>query len=263
MLFTTLFSGSGGNCSYIKSGDTEILIDAGGSTKRIECALRQLDTCIQNISAIYITHEHSDHVASLPVLLRNKKIPVYITIESARCMCEPKNIDLFRECFYIIKPENVYETGDINLIPFVTPHDSAMSVGYRICSKSENVCIGYATDTGHVSDNMRRFLYGCKRVIVESNHDVEMLKNGPYPPYLKKRILSKNGHLSNEDCAGFLCDLADKGCESIILAHLSKENNTPDAAFSSASRALTEHGVKIGKDLLLEVAPEKCVCELC
>lgn len=263
MLFTTLFSGSGGNCSYIKSGDTEILIDAGGSAKRIECALGQLDTKIQNISAIYITHEHSDHVASLPVLLKHTKIPVYITMESARCMCDPKHLDLYKECFYIIKPENVYETGDISLIPFETPHDSAMSVGYRICSQSEKECIGYATDTGHVSDNMKKFLRGCKRVIVESNHDVEMLKNGPYPPYLKKRILSKNGHLSNEDCAEFLCSLVDGGCESIILAHLSKENNTPEAALSASTRSLTDHGVKIGKDLLLEVAPEKCVCELC
>ncbi|MBE6688438.1 MAG: MBL fold metallo-hydrolase [Ruminococcaceae bacterium] len=262
MIFKTLFSGSGGNCTYLKVGNTEILIDAGGSTKRIECALRELDTSLANISAIYITHEHSDHVSSLPVLLRAHGIPVYITPESARCMCTDSTRELFREYFYTIDPGKVYETGDIALIPFCTPHDSVMSVGYRICA-GDKECLGYATDTGHVTDTMRKFLSGCKRVVVESNHDVDMLKNGPYPPYLKKRILADTGHLSNECCANFLCDLVDSGCESIMLAHLSKENNTPSAAYNTAKNALEQHGVKIGKDVNLAVAAEKCICDIC
>lgn len=262
MIFKTLFSGSGGNCSYLKAGNTEILIDAGGSTRRIECALKELNTSLSNISAIYITHEHSDHVSALPVLLRSHGIPVYITAESAICMCSDATSDLFREHFYTIQPGKVYETGDIALIPFATPHDSAMSVGYRICVQGKE-CLGYATDTGHVTDTMRRFLSGCKRVVVESNHDVKMLKNGPYPPYLKHRILSQNGHLSNNDCAEFVCELVDSGCESIMLAHLSKENNTPDAAYDASKSALEAHGVRIGKDVQLAVAAEKYICDIC
>ncbi|MBQ9940514.1 MAG: MBL fold metallo-hydrolase [Clostridia bacterium] len=261
MIIKTLFSGSDGNCTYIKSGNTEILIDAGGSAKRIDCALKQIDTSLCNINAIYITHEHSDHVASLQVILKNLKIPVYITLESAQSICNPQTSGLFRECFYIIQPDKIYETGDITVMPFKTPHDSAMSVGYRLCSGNESV--GYATDTGHVSDTMRKFLLGCKRVVIESNHDVGMLQNGPYPPYLKRRILSQNGHLSNDDCAKFVCELTDSGCESVILAHLSKENNTPESALNTVSGTLKMHGIITGKDILVGVADGKRVCELC
>lgn len=265
MLFKTLFSGSSGNCSYLKSGNTEILIDAGGSTRRIECALKTLDTGLSNISAIYITHEHSDHVGALPILLKSFKIPIYITSESARAMygeASPATRELLREQIYTIQPGNVYETGEFAMMPFRTPHDSVMSVGYRICVDGAE-CLGYATDTGHVTNTMREFLHGCKRVVVESNHDVEMLKNGPYPPFLKKRILSENGHLSNTDCANFLCELVEGGCESIMLAHLSKENNTPAAAYEASSKTLEENGVKIDKDVLLAVAAEKCICDVC
>ena len=262
MIFKTLFSGSGGNCSYLKADNTEILIDAGGSTRRIECALRELGTSISNISAIYITHEHSDHVASLPVLLRAHDIPVYVTPETARYMCTDATRELFREHFYTIQPGNVYETGNFELIPFCTPHDSVMSVGYRICAQGKE-CLGYATDTGHVTDTMRKFLSGCKRVVVESNHDIDMLKNGPYPPYLKRRILSDTGHLSNNDCAQFVCELVDSGCESIMLAHISKENNTPSAAYTASKNALEAHGVTVGKDVKLAVADQKCICDIC
>lgn len=262
MIFKTLFSGSGGNCSYLKAGNTEILIDAGGSTRRIECALRELDTSVSNIQAIYITHEHSDHVAALPVLLRSRDIPVYVTLESARCMCTDTTRELFRKHIYTIQPGRVYETGDFTLIPFDTPHDSVMSVGYRICVQGKE-CIGYATDTGHVTDTMRKFLLGCKHVVVESNHDIDMLKNGPYPPYLKSRILADKGHLSNRDCAQFVCELADSGCQSIMLAHLSQENNTPSAAYTASKNALEAHGVTVGKDIKLAVAAQKCICDIC
>ncbi len=261
MFFTTLFSGSGGNSCYIKDKDTEILIDAGGSARRIECALKELDTSFSNISAVYITHEHTDHVSSLNVLLKSHKIPVYVTEQSARCMCDDANRDIMHECIYTINPGNVYETGSIAIMPFATPHDSVMSVGYRICTSKE--CLGYATDTGHVTDTMRKFLSGCKRVVIESNHDVQMLKDGVYPPYLKRRILSDVGHLSNDDCAKFACELAKSGCESIMLAHLSKENNTPDTAYNATKKALEAHGAIIGRDVKLNVAAEKCISNLC
>lgn len=265
MLFKTLFSGSGGNCSYLKAGNTEILIDAGGSTRRIECALKALDTSLSNISAVYITHEHSDHVGALPIILKNFKIPLYVTAESAREMyreASEATREMLREQVYTIQPGKVYETGEFAMMPFRTPHDSVMSVGYRICVDGGE-CLGYATDTGHVTDIMREFLFGCKKVVVESNHDVEMLKNGPYPPFLKKRILSENGHLSNADCAAFLCELVESGCESIMLAHLSKENNTPAAAYETSKQKLEENGVKIDKDVTLAVAAEKCICDIC
>lgn len=265
MLFKTLFSGSSGNCSYLKAGSTEILIDAGGSTRRIESALKALDTDLNNIDAIYITHEHSDHIAALPVLLKSFKIPLYVTPESAREMYREANDAtrvFLREQIYTIQPGKVYKTGDFSLIPFRTPHDSVMSVGYRICVDGGE-CLGYATDTGHVTDTMREFLLGCKRVVVESNHDVQMLKNGPYPPFLKKRILSENGHLSNSDCANFLCELVEHGCESIMLAHLSKENNTPAAAYEVSEKTLEAYGIRVNKDVTLAVAAEKCICDVC
>lgn len=260
MLFKTLFSGSGGNCSYLKSGNTEILIDAGGSTRKIDSALKQIGSCLENISAIYITHEHSDHVGALSVLLKHHGVPVYVTKQSALCMCNEQNRELLQRYVYTITTENVYQTGDFSLIPFATPHDSVMSVGYRIFTDKE--CIGYATDTGHVTDTMRKFLSGCKRVVVESNHDIEMLKNGPYPPYLKKRILSSNGHLSNIDCANFLPELVKSGCERIMLGHLSLENNTPQTAYSTCLAVLQQNGIKVGSDVCLSVASDKCICDL-
>lgn len=248
----TLFSGSGGNCIYVKDGKTEILIDAGKSALAVGKSLASIGTSIENISAIFITHEHSDHISALEVISKKYSIPIHIT--------SPSLDFIARQSRYILKnavshtPEYESDTGSLHLRSFEIPHDSLQNVGYRITSDDGDT-LGIATDIGHVTDKIKSSLLGCRNVIVESNHDKDMLICGKYPDFLKSRILSDNGHLSNEDCASLVCDLANAGTINFTLAHLSRENNTPEAAFF-ASRALLD---KCGfADIYLAIASPSC-----
>lgn len=246
----TLYSGSSGNCIFLREGKTEILIDAGVSLKRIDTALHMLGTCVSNIKAVYITHEHSDHTAGLGMMAKNFHIPIFAPLACA------KEIYLSRlqggkeaeacalaACIRTIAPDLTYETGGIEITPFSTPHDSVDSVGYLVGDKK----IGIATDLGHVSEQVRMALLGCKAVIVESNYDKDMLFSGPYPPYLKERVASESGHLNNLDCAEFVTALAEGGTKDFTLFHLSKENNTPEIALSASREALASRGAEKGE----------------
>lgn len=235
-----LFSGSSGNATYVKYGDDEILIDAGASYKNLRLALEKLGTDISNIKAIFITHEHSDHIKGLSVTLKHLDVPVYINQASFGEIMS-HGTDIFYGRAEIKNADDAVSVGQISAKIFKTPHDSAGSVGYRF-TFSDGQAFGYATDIGAVTAKIRAGLYGCKSVVIESNHDVGMLKSGPYPYMLKKRILSDHGHLSNDDCSCFLPELVEHGTEKLILAHLSHENNTPEAAYLTAAAALTEAG---------------------
>lgn len=235
-----LFSGSSGNCVYIKYADEEILIDAGVSYKRICAALESIDTSIHNIKAVLITHEHCDHVQALPVLSRHSDIPIYINRKSASFYDTP--LDELLEGHVRIKDSGDSVTfNGFEVDIFSTPHDSLGSCGYHF-TFSDGSRFALATDMGKITPEISSYLLGCKSVIIESNHDVKMLKNGPYPYPLKKRILSDHGHLSNDDCAAFIPKLVDMGTEKIILAHLSKENNTPELCYKTNAEALAEAG---------------------
>lgn len=234
----TLFSGSGGNCIYISNEDTEILIDAGRTCGAIEKSLSCLGTSLRNISGIFVTHEHSDHTSGLEMISKKYQIPVYITA--------PSYDNHIRQGSFLQRlakrrdVEFCEEVGSFVISSFPVPHDSAQNVGYIIEDRDEK--FGVATDIGHLTALVADKLCLCDKVIVESNHDIQMVKNGPYPQFLKERILSSNGHLSNETCAEFCAYLCDHGVKEITLAHLSRENNLPKLAYETVRSQLCACG---------------------
>ena len=238
----TLFSGSSGNCHYIRSETTEILIDAGVSARSIENSLQEIGTSLRNISAIFVTHEHSDHVRGLEVISKKFGIPVHMTELSARELIKDEKAALL-SVLATHSPIYSVTVGDITVSSFVTPHDSACCVGYRAEFPLGNSVhkIGVATDIGHIESDLIDALYGVDECILESNHDVSMLMTGPYPYMLKRRILSPNGHLSNDDCGKLMNILAESGTHAFLLAHLSRENNYPPTAELSAKAALAKY----------------------
>ena len=242
----SLYSGSKGNSVFIRSARARILIDAGKSAKALCNALSSIGEDISNIDAIFITHEHSDHVKALEVLLKKHAIPVHTVEASAKKILRGGVLES-KEHFCIHKPRFEVEIGDMKISSFETPHDSEFSVGYIIdidcgtCLKR----IGYATDVGYVTETVKRSLTGCETVVLESNHDVDMLMDGPYPYDLKLRIASKQGHLSNGDCASLAAELCGQGTKNLLLAHLSEENNRPELAFDEVASAVADENVNI------------------
>ena len=231
----TLFSGSEGNCIYISDGKTEILIDAGVSARAVGQALAGIGSSLERISAIFVTHEYIDHIRGIPVIERKYGIPVHMTAPSIFAAG-------FGEGMNLISHEPLYSVtvGDMEIRSFATSHDSAASVGYVIDTEAGR--IGIATDTGYISRKMAAELKGSRYMVLESNHDPDMLLHGSYPPTLKQRILSRMGHLSNSDCAHLAEYLADEGAERILLAHLSKDNNTPELARSATAEIIVGGG---------------------
>jgi len=242
----SLYSGSGGNSTFIRVGDSRILIDAGKSARALCRALTEIGEDVSQIDAIFITHEHSDHVSALEVLSKKHRIPIHIT-EASACAFDklPTPALLDNLCRHEIG--FCEQVGEMKVSSFRTPHDSRMSVGYRIEFKDDgrDCAIGFATDIGYVSDEIRENLTGCQAVVIESNHDVDMLMNGPYPRELKMRVASKRGHLSNAECAEFACELAQSGTAAFMLAHLSKENNEPTFALDEVRGAVEECGADV------------------
>ena len=246
MRFLTLYSGSGGNSTYVEGAGVKILIDAGKCTRTLINSLASVGVGIDEIDAIFITHEHSDHVSALETLTKKYKIPVHITKRSAERF-EGERYEVLREC--LVTHETAFEVtlGGATVRSFETPHDSRMSVGYRIdfCEGGVPHSIGLATDLGYVTTTVAEALAGCEAVVLESNHDVEMLKKGSYPYDLKKRILSRGGHLSNPDSARFAAYLYGEGARQFILAHISAENNDPDIVLDEFMSAVAAPDVKV------------------
>lgn len=235
-----LFSGSSGNCVYIRYKDEEILIDAGVSYKKICSSLESIGTSIDNIKAVLVTHEHSDHVQGLHVLSKHRNIPIYINRNSAEYFDESIG-EIFSGNVKISDPGEHITFFSFEADVFSTPHDSLGSCGYHFTfSNGERFAL--ATDMGKITGEISSYLLGCSSVIIESNHDVKMLMSGSYPYALKKRILSDRGHLSNDDCAAFLPKLVESGTKKIVLAHLSGENNTPLLAYNTNASMLAEAG---------------------
>ena len=240
----SLYSGSRGNSAFIKIGDTAFLIDAGRNARALCGALSAIGERIENVSAIFITHEHSDHIAALELLAKKNDFPIFMTRQSAQKIEETSPIRRT-----LVERDILFceEIGDIKISSFRTSHDSLMSVGYRIEFSDEDGAhaIGYATDIGYISDDVKDGLIGCEAVVIECNHDVDMLMTGPYSRYLKTRVASNKGHLSNKDCAAFAVELAQNGTRAIMLAHLSQENNEPDLAFDEVSSAISGFDVSV------------------
>lgn len=250
--FFPLFSGSSGNSYYIGHSEGGILIDAGVSARRLTAALIRAEVDPAKIQAIFVTHEHSDHIAGLRVFASRNRIRVFASHGTLMAL---EQMDVLTPQFdsFVIGQDGV-ETGGMRIVPFHTSHDSRESLGY-IIQTSDGRNIAVATDLGYLSEEVIGAITGCDLVVLESNHDVRMLQIGPYPYYLKRRILSDTGHLSNDACASVLPRLLQSGATRFVLGHLSKENNYPELARQTALSSLTLSHAAEGSDYLLSVAP--------
>lgn len=250
--FCPLFSGSSGNAIFVAAGDTRILIDAGMPGRAIENALRTIDVLPETLSAIAVTHEHSDHTKGVGILSRKYHIPVYANERTFEAMAKTVGDIPKGDRRYFETGEDFY-INDLALLPFAISHDAAEPVGYRIYSGGASVAV--ATDMGYMSKQVRRTLSGTQVLLLESNYDPSLLmQNAHYSLYLKQRIRSSHGHLSNEDSANNLLALYETGVRHVLLGHLSAENNTPELALSTAVERLTEAGITVNEDITLDIA---------
>lgn len=249
--FCSLYSGSSGNSIFISSGRTKMLVDSGLSGKKIVEALCSIGENPTELCAILISHEHSDHTRGAGILSRRFDIPIYA------------NEKTWDEMGKALGPVNVknkmyfntgcgFDIGDIFVNPFSIPHDAVEPVGFNFFVGNKKITT--ATDIGHMNKKLLGHMKESDLLLIESNHDVEMLKMGKYPWYLKKRIMGDNGHLSNEMSGKAVADLAGSGTRHFILGHLSRENNFPQLAYQTVSNILREKNIDIDKDIILSVA---------
>lgn len=250
--FCPLFSSSSGNCIYIGSRGTNILIDVGVSLKKIEDALISIGRNAQEIDAIFITHEHTDHIAGLTRFVKKYSPKIFASEDTAKTLIDSGN---FENADINIIKDNV-TLNDVNVKRFSTSHDCVGSSGYRI-SLADDMVFSVCTDTGIITDEIRDNLLGSELVMLESNHDINMLNHGPYAATLKARILSDKGHISNTICAEEVAKLVSAGTTRVILGHLSEQNNTPELAFDTTNKKLNSLGFTEGEDYLLYVAPKQ------
>lgn len=252
--FCPLFSGSSGNACYVGTAKSGILVDVGVSCRTLLGALRTREIDPAGIQGIFITHEHSDHIKGLKVLLKQLHTTVYATGPTLGWMLE--NEILPNEIPLETVEDRTIQLDDLSITSFSTPHDAVGSTGYRI-ETSDGRKIGIATDLGHVTPAVQQGLDGCDLVLLEANYDTGMLRSSSYPYSLKRRIASNSGHLSNEGCAEEAARLMKNGTTRFVLGHLSKENNLPLLAHQAISTTLDEMGGHSGLDYLLSVAPRE------
>lgn len=261
MRLCSIASGSSGNCVYVGSDTTHLLMDVGISGKRTEAGLAELGLTMKDIDAICITHEHADHISGLGVLARKYGVPIYATrgtVEAIRKTSSLGQID--ESLFRVIVPDERCIIKDIALYPVRTSHDAADPVAYRIDHDGRR--IGLITDLGCYNDYTVECLRNLDLLYLEANHDVHMLQVGPYPYYLKQRILGERGHLSNESAGKLLSRLLHDNMQAIVLGHLSKENNLPELAYESVRVEVTMSDTEYsGNDFPLYVAKRDMVSE--
>lgn len=232
MRLCSIASGSSGNCIYIGEKNTHVLVDTGISAKRIEEGLRGISVSPEDLCAIFITHEHTDHVQGLWAFEKKHKIPVYATEHTLDAyMSSKKDPDFLAGRLYTVTYDQKIKVGDLTVHPFRISHDAVCPVSYTFCSKKEK--IGMATDLGCFNQYTADALKDCGILYLESNHDENMLLVGNYPYELKQRILGKKGHLSNDAAAQLAQRLVHKGLKYIVLGHLSRENNYPELAYET------------------------------
>lgn len=251
MDFCSIYSGSSGNCLYVGSENTRLLIDAGLTGKRIQDGMKEAGIAPDTIDGILITHEHSDHIKSAGILSRRFNIPIYAnegTWEAMERFIGP------------IKPENIkvfsgyepFEVKGMTVVPYAIPHDAARPCGYSIIEGKSKISV--ATDIGHITDTVKENICDSDLILLESNHDVEMLKVGPYPYPLKLRILGNEGHLSNENAGRLICEIYNSKIKKVILGHLSHTNNYPELALRTVLSVLEMNGIQDGRDLDIDIA---------
>ncbi|SHI93042.1 MBL fold metallo-hydrolase [Parasporobacterium paucivorans] len=263
MNITTIASGSTGNCIYVGSGDTHILIDAGISKKRIEEGLmNSVGISLKDISAILITHEHIDHTNGLGVVLRKYDIPVYATQETVQEILTIGSLGKMQsEHFNTIRPDEFFHVDDLRIKPFMISHDAANPVAFRLEDKDRTLAV--LTDLGRYDDYIMENIAGADAILLEANHDVNMVQTGSYPYYLKQRILSDKGHLSNENAGKLLSGFLHDKVRHIVLGHLSRENNYDMLAYETVrTEIMSADNEYKADDFPIHIAKYNCVSEL-
>ena len=238
--FCNLFSGSSGNCTYIESDSTKILIDAGVSCQRITKALASIGVDFDEISAILITHEHIDHTKGLTTIAKKFNTPIYAT---AKTWNQMSSLNVIEECKCTFVPEKDFNVGNLIIRPFSIPHDAVEPCGFSVLNGEKKVTV--ATDIGHIEERLITEMSGSDILLIESNYDNDTLLCGAYPYFLKKRISSDIGHLSNEATGKLVKTLYEKGVNKFILGHLSKENNFPELAYQTVFNELNTTSLNV------------------
>ncbi len=232
--YYSIASGSSGNCGVYVEGTTVIVIDLGVSLKKITKGLEYIGLTLQDVTAVLITHEHIDHVKGLPMFLKKAGAPVFASKGTIKMLEQKGTVE--PGLINPMKDGKGFDIGQIRVLPFRTPHDAEESLGFKF--ESQEFCFGFATDLGFVPRSMKDLLRGCDAAVLESNHDPYLLQLGPYPYHLKERVSGPGGHLSNPDCAAFAADLVRHGARTVILAHLSEQNNMPELAMQQVLNSL-------------------------
>lgn len=246
-----LRSGSSGNAIFVGNGTTRLLIDAGVCCRTIEQSLQQIGEVAADLDGILVTHEHTDHIAGVGVMMRRYKIPLYVNLATWQAM-RPAIGPVDESLVRLIETGRAAVVGDFSLSSFATPHDAVESVGYRIATSRGSVAV--FTDVGQLQDNLLQAVAGCEVIFVEANYDHAMLMAGTYPAMLKQRIVGEYGHLSNDDCATAVCHLLEKGTTRFILSHISKDNNYPELALLTVNSRLQLAGARLDQDLRVGIA---------
>lgn len=257
----SIASGSSGNCICVGNDRTHVLIDAGISGKRIESGLNELDLCSKDMQGILITHEHIDHIAGLGVLARKYQIPMYTTEGTMDAILHTRSVgSIDRELFQVIRPGEEFQIGDLTIKSIHISHDAADPVAYRITNDNKSVAV--MTDLGTYDQSLIDELQGLGALLLEANHDVNMLQTGSYPYPLKRRILGDRGHLSNERSGQLLCQILHDDFKGVMLGHLSKENNYEELAYEAVRMEITmgDNPYK-AEDFLIRVAKRDMVTE--
>jgi len=249
--YCSIASGSSGNCHYIETEEKKILIDAGLSGKKIQEGLTSIEVDPKTLDAIFVTHEHSDHIKGVGILSRRFDLPIYANEGTWEAMRDGLG-KIKEENIKIFKTNEYMQLGDLKIHPFDIYHDAKEPVGYSLYFKDKKVSV--VTDTGHICDNIKTSVKDSNLFVIESNHDVNMLRMGSYPWLLKKRVESDFGHLSNETAGHFIAELCNKKNEIVLLGHLSRENNFPELAMKTVENILLENQIIKGKDIQLEMA---------
>lgn len=248
--FISLASGSSGNCYYLGTGTYGILIDAGIGIRTIKKALKDINVSMESIRAVFVTHDHADHIKAVGHLGEKLNIPVYATalihegINKSYCMTEK----LHSSVRYLEKQQPI-QLEDFHIESFEVPHDGTDNVGY--CVTIDGKVFSFLTDLGEITPTAAHYICKANYLIIEANYDAEMLRMGAYPHYLKERISSNTGHMSNVDTAEFLAENITEHLKYIWLCHLSKDNNHPELAFKTVEWKLKNKGIIIGKDVQL------------
>lgn len=250
MRFCSLFSGSSGNCNYIGTENTSILVDAGLSGKRIQGEMAKIEADPKAIDGIFVTHEHSDHIQGVGVLSRRFDLPVYASKSTWDAMIS-KLGKIKEENIRYIEADKAVNIKDLSITPFNISHDAVEPFGFNITDGRKKISL--LTDTGCINNYIKDRVLDFDLMLLETNHDVELLKVGSYPWSLKRRVMGEYGHLSNETAGEFLIDVMRGEGECVYLGHLSQENNFPELAKRTVSNILLENKIELNREIILEM----------